>query len=156
AWYPGEEGGNAVADVIFGKYNPSGRLPVTIYRHTEDLPPFDNYDMTGRTYRFFAGSPLYRFGDGLSYTSFRYSDAASGSQKIQAGQDFTFTVNVENTGAVEGDEVTEIYVSSQNDRPIRSLQNFMRNHLKPAEKKHLTFTLTPDHFSQVDEKGRRS
>src|SRR5205085_9635145 len=100
AWYPGQAGGTAVANALFGSYNPGGRLPVTFYRSPKDLPPFEDYSMDNRTYRYFTGDPLYKFGYGLSYTTFAYRNL-----KIAAGESVSVEVEVENTGEREGDEV---------------------------------------------------
>src|SRR5262249_10309497 len=108
-WYPGEEGGTALADVLFGDYNPAGRLPVTFYKSADQLPPFDDYRMAGRTYRYFTGEPLFRFGDGLSYSSYAYSSLQVPKQ-VRAGQDISVRVRVTNVGKVPGDEVVQIYV----------------------------------------------
>ena len=107
AWYPGEEGGNAIADAIFGNSNPAGRLPVTFYASVNDLPPFKDYTMKGRTYRYFNGTPLYEFGYGLSYTTFRYSNI-NGPSTIKTTENIKLSVDVENTGAMDGDEVVEL------------------------------------------------
>jgi beta-glucosidase len=123
AWYPGQAGGAAIADVLFGDYNPAGRLPVTFYKSAADLPPFDDYSMKGRTYRFFTGQPLYPFGHGLSYTTFAYRNLKSDS------------VEVENTGAIAGEEVVQIYVN-------HSLANFERVFLRPKEHKTVHFPKT--------------
>jgi beta-glucosidase len=120
AWYPGQAGGEAIADVLFGDYNPGGRLPVTFYKSAEQLPPFTDYSMKGRTYRFFEGEPLFRFGYGLSYTTFAYRNAKLTSGKV--------SVEVENTGAVAGDEVVQAYVKG-------SLAGFQRVGLKAREKR---------------------
>ncbi len=110
AGYPGVEGGSAVADVLFGDYNPAGRLPVTYYSSVDQLPPFDEYDMTDRTYRYFTGTPLYPFGYGLSYTSFAYSDLKV-PDKAAAGSDLKVEVTVTNTGKMAGDEVVQLYIT---------------------------------------------
>jgi beta-glucosidase len=126
AWYPGQAGGDAIADVLFGDYNPGGRLPVTFYKSAEQLPPFTDYSMKGRTYRFFQGEPLYRFGHGLSYTSFAYRNL-----QLQSGK---ASVEVQNTGAVLGDEVVQAYVKG-------SLAGFRRITLKPGEKRTVELAL---------------
>ena len=107
AWYPGEQGGQAVAEVLFGDVNPAGRSPITFYASTADLPPFDDYSMTNRTYRYFNGKPLFAFGHGLSYTKFRYSKMRLGSGKLSGGIDLSFVLK--NTGQRDGDEVAEVY-----------------------------------------------
>jgi beta-glucosidase len=145
AWYPGQAGGTAIADVIFGDYNPAGRLPVTVYKSVDQIPAFDNYDMEGRTYRYFNGQPLYEFGYGLSYTTFAY-ELTSIPQSLPIGESLDLTVQVTNTGQRDGDEVVQLYVSLPDSRlkkPIRSLQGFQRIHLKAGETKTVAFTLKP-------------
>ena len=116
AWYPGEEGGDAVADVLFGDYDPAGRLPVTFYKSARDLPPFEDYNMVpdslgqGRTYRYFTDVPLYPFGFGLSYTKFNYSNLKVSSGPVKANDTIKVTVNVRNVGERDGDEVVQLYV----------------------------------------------
>jgi len=154
AWYPGEEGGTAVADVLFGDYNPAGRLPVTFYRSVEQLPPFDDYNMANRTYRYFKGEPLYPFGFGLSYTTFDYADLKVTPQKIESGDSVVVQLDVKNSGKIAGDEVVQLYVSMKGSPapvPIKSLKGFQRIHLKPGEQTSVTFQLLPEHFSRYDE-----
>ena len=156
AWYPGEEGGAAVADVLFGDYNPGGRLPVTFYQSVEQLPPFTDYGMEGKTYRYF-GEALYPFGFGLSYTRFGYSNLAAPAQ-VQAGQPAQVSVTVQNVGQVAGDEVVQLYVrdvAASVPVPIRHLEGFQRLSLAPGESKQVSFTLSPRQMSIVDEAGRR-
>ncbi len=158
AWYPGEEGGTAIADVLFGDYNPAGRLPVTFYKSADQLPPFDDYRMQGRTYRYFKGEPLYPFGYGLSYTTFKYDKLKPGSERYTAGQNVELSVEVRNTGARAGDEVVQLYVEDEEASspvPIRALKGARRIHLKPGERRRVSFTLTPRDLSLVDERGRR-
>lgn len=143
AWYPGEEGGNAVADVLFGDYNPAGRLPVTFYKSIDDIPDFRNYDMEGRTYRFFRKEALYPFGFGLSYTSFRYQylDIAESSS---AGDPLVATVQVANAGKLAGDEVVQLYVSDLDggdSAPIRELKAFARVSIAAGQTTTLTLTV---------------
>jgi beta-glucosidase len=136
AWYPGEEGGTAVAETLFGDNNPSGRLPVTFYRSTADLPVFTNYSMANRTYRYFTGKPLYAFGHGLSYTHFEYSAPSLASKRVQPGGAITVKFNVSNTGKRDGDEVAQIYFAHLNSavpQPIKALCAFKRVHV-PAGK----------------------
>lgn len=156
AWYGGESAGTAVADVLFGDYNPAGRLPVTFYRSVDDLPDFSDYSMQGRTYRYFKGEPLYPFGYGLSYTSFSYSDLKVPASAA-AGVVVPVRVTVANTGAREGDEVVELYVrhSAGGHVPIHALAGFSRVHLKPGEKKIVSFMLTSRALSLVREDGER-
>jgi beta-glucosidase len=158
AWYPGQAGGTAIVDVLFGDYNPAGRLPVTFYKSVTDLPDFNDYRMAGRTYRYFRGQPLYPFGHGLSYTTFAYSDLRLSAGAIQPDQSLGLSVLVQNTGPRAGDEVVQVYVNYINkstEIPIRQLQGFKRIHLAPGETKTVPFTLTPDQFALVNEQGQR-
>lgn len=152
AWYPGQAGGTAIADILFGDYNPSGKLPVTFYKDIKDIPAFDNYDMRGKTYRYFKGAPLYEFGYGLSYTTFEYSISKI-DKKVSAGENISVTVDVKNTGRAYGDEIVQLYVTlphSTLKKPIRSLQGFKRISLKPGEVKKVTFKLEPKQFAARD------
>jgi len=136
AWYPGEAGGKAVADIIFGDVNPSGRLPLTFYRSISDLPPFDDYSMENRTYKYFLDEPLYPFGYGLSYTSFQYVEAEINKQEL--------TVTIENTGDYKGDEVVQVYARRNNPvypQPLKELLGFQRVSLKAGEKTRTTIPL---------------
>ena len=145
-WYPGQQGGNAVADVLFGKVSPSGRLPVTFYRSAAQLPPFADYDMTGRTYRYFEGEPLYPFGHGLSYTHFQYSDLRIDKTGVAAGDAVEVSLGVKNTGARAGDEVVQLYaraVAPKVPMPLKQLRGFERVSLRPGEQRRVTFRLTP-------------
>ncbi|PYS83685.1 MAG: glucan 1,4-alpha-glucosidase [Acidobacteria bacterium] len=158
AWYPGEEGGAAIADVLFGDYNPGGRLPVTFYRSVAQLPPFDDYRMQGRTYRYFKGDPLYPFGYGLSYTNFKYDKLKLSATRVKAGEGLRVSAEVQNTGAREGDEVVQVYVAhvaASVPVPIRSLGGVSRISLKPGERRSVSFTLTPEQLSVIDDAGRR-
>jgi beta-glucosidase len=158
AWYPGEEGGTALADVLFGDYNPAGRLPVTFYKGIAQLPPFENYGMEGRTYRYFNGDPLYPFGFGLSYTRFKYGSLKLSAAKVRVGEGLTVSTEVQNTGDREGDEVVEVYLShvaASVPVPIRSLVGINRISLKPGERRSISFTLTPEQLSVIDNSGRR-
>ena len=146
AWYPGQRGGDGVADVLFGKTNPSGRLPVTFYKASEKLPAFDDYSMKGRTYRYFEGEPLYPFGHGLSYTRFEYSGLSVDRAQAGRNDNVQVTVNIKNTGARAGDEVVQLYVSAvapREPRARKELRGFQRVTLKPGESKRATFTLVP-------------
>jgi beta-glucosidase len=159
AWYPGQAGGDAVADVLFGDHNPGGRLPVTFYKSVGDLPPFEDYRMEGRTYRYFQGKPLYPFGYGLSYTAFAYSNLQLNAKSITADETLTISADVQNVGERAGDEVVQLYVSDVDASvpvPIRQLQGFERIHLAPGETKTVTFTLTPRQLALVDDEGRRA
>jgi beta-glucosidase len=137
-WYPGQAGGTALADVLFGDANPGGRLPVTFYKSADQLPPFDDYRMEGRTYRYFKGEPLFPFGYGLSYTSFHYGKLNVPAE-VKSGAEMKVSVEVQNSGKRAGDEVVELYVK----REVRSLTGFQRVSLKPGEKRMVEFTLTP-------------
>jgi beta-glucosidase len=156
AWYPGEEGGNAVADVLYGDVNPGGRLPITIYRSTADLPAFTDYAMRGRTYRYFDKEPLYPFGAGRSYTTFRYANLAVAADPPAAGAGKTVSVEVTNTGARAGDEVVEAYVLPRGlpaYAPKRWLAAFARVTLSPGERRVVSLALSPRTLSYVDEQG---
>ena len=159
AWYPGQRGGNAVADVLFGDVNPSGRLPVTFYRSVAQLPAFENYDMRGRTYRYFEGEPLYAFGHGLSYTEFEYTDLALSRTEVAAGDVLEVSATVANRGSRDGHEVVQLYVRARAPEvpmPIRDLRGFERVALKAGERKRVTFRLRPaEAFARYDE-GRRA
>ncbi|ABF42247.1 Beta-glucosidase [Candidatus Koribacter versatilis Ellin345] len=154
-WYPGEEGGTAIAQTLSGKNNPAGRLPVTFYTGTEQLPPFEDYAMKGRTYRYFEGKPLYPFGYGLSYTTFSYRDLALPKAPLNAGDPVTAQVTVTNTGKVEGDEVAQLYLSFPNiaGAPLRALRGFRRIHLKAGESQTIKFELKDRDLSMVNEAG---
>lgn len=144
AWYPGQAGGTAIADVLFGDYNPGGRLPVTFYKSVDDLPPFDDYRMEGRTYRFFKGTPLYPFGYGLSYTSFAYKQLRTSAGTLRADDTLTVRVDVTNTGQREGDEVVQLYVrhlGSRVTRPREDLRGYRRVTLRPRETRTVQFPL---------------
>ncbi len=152
AWYGGEQGGNAVADVLFGDYNPGGRLPVTFYASDEDLPDFNDYTMTGRTYRYFKGQPLFPFGYGLSYTTFAYGQAEADRLQLKAGEGFTLTVPVKNTGSVHGDEVVQVYVRNPSDAdgPAKSLRAFRRITLEAGEETAVRFELPASTFESFN------
>jgi beta-glucosidase len=157
AWYPGQAAGEALADVLFGDYNPSGHLPVTFYRSVDQLPPFTDYRMTGRTYRYFKGEPLYPFGYGLSYTSFSYSNLRLPSS-VPSGDSIQIAVDVENTGDRAGEEVVQLYLTDLEASvvvPTRSLQGFLRVFLKPGERKPVSFTLSPRQLSLIDAHNER-
>ncbi len=157
AGYPGVEGGSAVADVLFGDYNPAGRLPVTYYSSVDQLPPFDEYDMANRTYRYFTGVPLYPFGYGLSYTTFAYADLAV-PEKTATGSDVKVTVTVTNTGDMAGDEVVQLYLTDEkasSPRPLRQLEGFKRIRLNAGESRTLEFTLKAEQLSLINSKDTR-
>ena len=158
AWYPGQSGGQAIAETLSGSNNPAGRLPVTFYSGVDQLPPFEDYSMTNRTYRYFKGKPLYSFGDGLSYTFFTYSHLRLSNKNVHAGDPLTVEADVENTGSVQGDEVAELYLAPPKT-PVSStlaLAGFERLHLNSGETRHIAFHLDPRTLSQVDAEGVRA
>ncbi|NHJ21369.1 MAG: glycoside hydrolase family 3 protein [Candidatus Lokiarchaeota archaeon] len=158
AWYPGEEGGNAVAEVIFGDYNPAGRLPVTFYKSNDELPDIRNYSMVGRTYRYFEGEPLYPFGYGLSYTNFKYSSLKISPYEIKKGDSVKISVDLENIGKRGGEEVVQLYLSQTSQLfrlPIRELRGFQRMFLGVDEKKTITFEINQEDYFIVNLEGER-
>jgi beta-glucosidase len=142
AWYPGQAGGAAIADVLFGDYNPAGRLPVTFYKSADQLPPFEDYDMRGRTYRHLQGEPLFPFGFGLSYTRFTYR-LLTLPKAASAKREARVEVEVLNAGKLAGEEVVQLYLKHRGEQAIRSLAGFERVALKPGEKRIVEFNLTP-------------
>lgn len=154
-WYPGEAGGLAVADILFGHVTPSGKLPLTFPRSLDDLPPFDDYSMQGRTYRYSNKEPLYPFGFGLSYTTFAYSDLRLEQEQIVAGQDLAFSVTLTNSGNVDGEEVVQVYVSALDSpgAPMSSLVAFRRVELRLGEGKTVEFKIPAERLALVDESG---
>jgi len=161
AWYPGQEGGHALADVLFGEVSPSGRLPVTFYRSVDQLPPFADYDMKGRTYRYFMGDALYPFGFGLSYTRFEYSDLRVDCPTAGPRDVVTASLNVKNVGARAGGEVVQLYARAVEPKvpmPVKQLRGFERVQLGPGEQRRVTFRLTPAedlaYYSETDKAFR--
>ena len=157
AWYPGQAAGSALADILFGDYNPAGRLPVTFYRSVDQLPPFSNYEMEGRTYRYFSEEPLFPFGHGLSYTTFAYRDLELPAS-VGGGEDVQLSVEVQNTGPMDGEEVIQLYLTDLEASapvPIRSLQGVRRIFLRAGERRRVSFTLTPRQLSFIDAEGER-
>lgn len=154
AWYGGQEGGTAVADVLFGDYNPAGRLPITFYKSVDQLPDFQDYSMKGRTYRYMTQTPLYPFGYGLSYTTFAYSNGALTKTKIAANEGVTLTFDVANTGKRDGDEVAQVYVKNPNDPagPIKALKAFKRISTKAGETQKVSVQLAPESFQSFNDK----
>jgi len=153
AWYPGEQGGNALADILFGQYNPSGKLPFTFYKSTDDLPPMDDYDITKRTYKFFEGDVLYPFGFGLSYTSFEYSDVTV----TDAGDSWDVAVTVKNKGRRAGDEVVQVYArlpEYEGKAPIKELKGFKRVSLKASEKRTVHIPVRKSDLRYWSENGK--
>ena len=157
-WYPGEEGGNAVADVLFGKVSPSGKLPITFPKSLDQLPAYEDYSMKGRTYRYMTAEPLYPFGFGLSYTTFTYSNLQLSSSSAGANQPVEATVTVTNTGKHAGEEVAELYLTAEDApvaAPLYALKGFKRISLAPGASQKLRFTITPDMLKLVDDKGQQ-
>lgn len=157
AWYPGEAGGTAIAETLAGANNPAGRLPVTFYTSLSQLPPFEDYAMRNRTYRYFHGQPLYGFGYGMSYSSFAYRNLRLSSDSLEAGQSLSLTADVHNTSSVAGEEVPELYLEypAIEGAPIRALKGFARLRLAPGESQRVKFTLDPRDLSMVTENGQR-
>jgi beta-glucosidase len=163
AWYGGQAGGTAISDVLFGDYNPAGRLPVTFYTSVDQLPPFRDYAMVGRTYRYFGGDgedgePLYPFGFGLSYTTFAYRDVRLSSERIAPGETVRVVATVENTGARAGEEVVQLYlrdVAASVRLPRHQLVGFARVDLAPGQAQEVTFEIDPRQMAVVLEDGRR-
>lgn len=157
AWYGGQASGTAVADVLFGDYNPAGRLPVTFYKNDADLPPFDDYSMQNRTYRYFKGTPLYPFGFGLSYTKFVYTNLKLSKTNIKKNESVNAELTVRNSGKVAGDEVVQLYLTHQGsgaDTPLYSLKDFKRINLASGASQKIEFTITPDMMKLVNDKGQ--
>jgi len=157
AWYPGQAGGEALADVLFGDYSPAGRLPVTFYRSVEDLPPFEDYDMEGRTYRYFRGQSLFPFGHGLSYTTFEFDNLHVDRSEVDAGSKVAVSVDVTNTGERAGDEVVQLYIrrhTGTHPGPIKELKGFKRIGLQPGERKTVTFALYVNQLGVYDQAMR--
>ena len=158
AWYPGQAAGTAIANVLFGDYNPAGRLPVTFYKGLQDLPPFDDYRMAGRTYRFFKGDPLYPFGFGLSYTAFSYANLRTSAESAAANDTIVVSVDVTNTGQRAGDEVVQMYVEhvgSSVERPLRDLRGYRRLTLIPGEARTVTMPLAISSLAYWDATAHR-
>ena len=157
SWYSGEEGGMAIAETLAGVNNPAGRLPVTFYKGDDQLPPFEDYSMKGRTYRYFEGQPLYPFGFGLSYSKFECANLKLSAAKLNAGDSLAIDADVKNVSERDGDEVAEVYLGFPNlpGAPIRALRGFARVHLAAGETAHVHFTLDPRDLSMVNEAGDR-
>jgi beta-glucosidase len=159
AWYPGQQGGSAIADVLFGDVNPSGRLPVTFYESVSQLPPFADYAMNGRTYRYFAGKPLYPFGHGLSYTRFEYAGLRIDEDAVAAADAFTVSLEVRNAGSRAGHEVVQLYArhtAPRRWRPRKELRGFERIALQPGERKTVRFEIRPEKDLAYYDEGRRA
>jgi beta-glucosidase len=158
AWYPGQAGGTAIAETLFGENNPSGRLPVTFYASTNQLPPFNDYAMKDRTYRYFTGTPLYPFGYGLSYTSFQYAAGKLSTTTLEAGKPLEVSARIKNTGDRDGDETVEFYLVPKSiaGAPLRTLVGFEKVHLQKGESKSVHATIDPRQLSIVAADGTRS
>ena len=157
-WYPGEEGGNAVADIIFGKASPSGRLPITFPKSLEDLPPYEDYSMKGRTYKYMEAEPMYPFGFGLSYTNFEYSGLKLSQEKVNSGKSLQATVKVTNTGENAAEEVVQLYISDVEtsvEAPKYQLFGVKRVNLEAGTSEEITFDLTPEMMELVNDQGER-
>lgn len=155
-WYPGEQGGLAVGDILFGRVSPSGRLPVTFPKSVEQLPPFEDYSMRGRTYRYMTEEPLYPFGFGLSYTGFKYGSMQLSKTKIKSGMSVTARVAVTNTGTRAADEVVQLYLAHSSDSktgPFQALCGIKRIKIKPGQTRPVTFKITAEMMKRVDERG---
>ena len=152
AWYPGQAGGQAVADVITGKYNPAGRLPVTFYKNVNQIPDFEDYSMKGRTYRYMTEKPLFCFGHGLSYTTFEYGNAIVSSNTLDDDDEIKLTIPVKNTGNMDGDEVVQVYLKYNADKegPSHALRGFKRVNISKGETQNVEFTLEDDDFEWFD------
>jgi beta-glucosidase len=156
-WYPGEQGGNATADILFGDAVPSGRLPITFPKSTAQLPPFENYAMAGRTYRYMTETPLFPFGFGLSYTTFEYSSLKLSRGQVRPGEKTEASFTLRNTGSWAADEVVQVYirqVEAEFAVPRWSLRHFERVSLKPGQSRNMTLTVTPEMMSQVNDEGQ--
>jgi beta-glucosidase len=156
AWYAGQSGGEAIADVLFGVYNPSGKLPITFYKNISQLPDFEDYSMDNRTYRYFKGEPIYHFGHGLSYSNFQYKNLQIRQTKHN---ELAVSVTVKNSGNIDGDEITQLYLANKKPQfkaPKIALKGFERIHLKAGESKRIAFKLYERELSEIDEKGKSS
>jgi len=158
AWYPGEEAGTAIAQVLNGRINPAGRLPVTFYTSTQDLPAFDDYSMSNRTYRYFRGTPLWGFGYGLSYSKFKWTNLKLSTNSLEAGSPLTVDADVENTSARAGDAVSELYLTppASDTAPKLALAGFERTAIAPHSRQHVRFVLDSRTLSTVDAQGMRA
>ncbi|HSH79979.1 MAG TPA: glycoside hydrolase family 3 C-terminal domain-containing protein, partial [Herpetosiphonaceae bacterium] len=156
-WYPGQAGGQALADVLFGRAAPSGRLPMTFPRSLDQLPPYEDYSMAGRTYRYATAEPLYPFGFGLSYASFAYEDLRLDKESLKAGDSLAVSCRVTNKGSVAAEEVVQVYISdlaASVSVPLQRLVAFQRVLLEPGQTKEVTFNLGPETMMLVDDEGQ--
>jgi beta-glucosidase len=155
-WYPGEQGGTAIADVIFGDESPSGRLPLTFPKSLDDIPPYEDYSMEGRTYRYMETEPLFPFGFGLTYTTFEYSDLQLSSKRVDRGEPVAAEVTVTNTGDMQAEEVVQLYMTDPKASvrvPLYSLKGFKRVSLWPGESASIRFEITPELMELVNNDG---
>ena len=152
AWYPGQAGGTAVADVLFGDYNPAGRLPITFYKSMQQLPDYEDYSMKGRTYRFMTETPLYPFGYGLSYTRFSYGKATLNQSKLTKGEKAILTIPVSNVGQRDGEEVVQVYICRPDDKegPQKTLRGFQRVSIAKGKTQNVQIELPYDSFEWFD------
>ena len=155
AWYPGQAGGQAVAEVLFGDYNPAGKLPLTFYRNLAQIPDFEDYNMTGRTYRYMKETPLFPFGHGLSYTTFKYGKLKMNDDKIAAGQNLNLVIPVTNTGRRDGDEVVQVYLKKMDDTegPVKTLRAFKRVRIPAGKTVEVKFSLNDTQLEWWDEQS---
>jgi beta-glucosidase len=157
-WYPGQEGGNALGDVLFGDINPSGRLPITFPKSVDQLPPYEDYSMKERTYRYMTQDPLFPFGYGLSYTTFGYQDARLESTSIKRGQPLRVELKVENKGDCQGEEVVQFYLSKPgagSEGPLSSLIGIKRVKLEPGQSQLVEFEISPEAMASINEQGKK-
>ena len=155
-WYPGEEGGNAVADVVFGKTSPSGRLPITFPKSLDQLPDYEDYSMVGRTYKYMTAEPLYPFGFGLSYSAVEYSDLKLSSNTIRKGGEVKASISLKNTGSFDVDEIVQLYITDQEASvrvPLFDLKGIQRVSLKAEETQQVTFSISTEMLQLIDEAG---
>ena len=155
AWYPGQAGGQAVAEVLFGDYNPAGKLPLTFYRNLAQIPDFEDYNMTGRTYRYMKETPLFPFGHGLSYTTFKYGKLKMNDDKIAAGQNLNVVIPITNTGSRDGDEVVQVYLKKMDDTegPVKTLRAFKRVRIPAGKTVEVKFSLDDTQLEWWDEQS---
>jgi beta-glucosidase len=158
AWYPGERGGDAVADIIFGNVSPSAKLPITFPKSIDQLPAFDDYSMKGRTYKYMTQAPLYPFGYGLSYAKMTWGNAKVSTAKIKKEQSIDVSIDVKNIGSINADEVVQLYLTIDNvkeELPIASLVNFKRVTINKGESTNVSFSVPYNEFSYINSKGEK-
>jgi len=158
AWYPGERGGDAVADIIFGNVSPSGKLPITFPRSVDQLPPYEDYSMKGRTYKYMTESPMYPFGFGLGYSILEWESPVISSSTIKKVNTFKISVRIKNTGSFDADEVVQLYLTIENNKeqlPISALVDFKRIALKKGENTVVTFSIPYQEFAYINSEGEK-